>query len=447
MKINKSVIVLLSLVVALILFVAIRKFEGEKPVVEFALSSGAIGAVNMQTELTGEAKDTKSGIRKLVVELIKEGTSTLLLEKKFQKKGISEYRFAVGIEPKKLELKDGRAILKATVSDYSWRNSGRGSSTFSEKKIFIDTTPPEIEVISHMHNIRQGGSALVIYRLSEPCEKTGVIVGGNFFPGYTGAFEDEKIFVSFIGLAYNQPIDTEIFLESTDYAGNQARASFYTYLKKGKFKNDTINITDRFLRKKMPEFFQIKENSFIEQFLSVNRDMRKADFERIKSICENPEKKIYWEGAFLRFPNSAQRAGFGDKREYKYKNNIIDKQVHMGIDLASTKHSTVPAANNGKVLFADWLGIYGKTVIIDHGFGLFSLYAHLNRTDIKAGMVIAKGDVVGLSGSTGLAGGDHLHFSMIVNNLFVSPLEWWDENWIKNNIISKTEDMKNGENN
>jgi len=139
----------------------------------------------------------------------------------------------------------------------------------------------------------------------------------------------------------------------------------------------------------------------------------------------------------LRLPNSARKASFADHRSYKYNGRVIDQQVHLGIDLASVAHSPVPAANSGKVVFTGDLGIYGKIVVIDHGFGLFSSYSHLSAFEVKQGQVVRKGDVVGRTGSTGLAGGDHLHFGMLVHNTIVEPVEWWDAAWIKNNISGK----------
>jgi murein DD-endopeptidase MepM/ murein hydrolase activator NlpD len=150
---------------------------------------------------------------------------------------------------------------------------------------------------------------------------------------------------------------------------------------------------------------------------------------------------LYWKGAFLRLPNSARRAGFADHRIYKYKGHIIDRQTHMGIDLASVAQSPVLASNTGKVIFAEGLGIYGKTVIIDHGFGLFSMYSHLSSFNVKKGQMVPKGDIIGRTGVTGLAGGDHLHFGMLVHNTFVNPVEWWDASWIKNNISDKIDEL------
>ena len=107
------------------------------------------------------------------------------------------------------------------------------------------------------------------------------------------------------------------------------------------------------------------------------------------------------------------------------------------MDLASVEHAPVPAANNGRIAFADVLGIYGRTVVIDHGCGLFSMYSHLSHISVSVDQMVSKGDIIGKTGTTGLAGGDHLHYSMLVDHTFVNPLEWWDPQWIKNNITDK----------
>jgi murein DD-endopeptidase MepM/ murein hydrolase activator NlpD len=104
----------------------------------------------------------------------------------------------------------------------------------------------------------------------------------------------------------------------------------------------------------------------------------------------------------------------------------------------------VPAANSGVVVFTGELGIYGQTVILDHGFGLFTMYSHLSRITAQKGDRVAKDAVIGNTGSTGLAGGDHLHFSVLVQNTFVDPVEWWDPHWIKDNVMLKLDSVKGG---
>jgi murein DD-endopeptidase MepM/ murein hydrolase activator NlpD len=130
----------------------------------------------------------------------------------------------------------------------------------------------------------------------------------------------------------------------------------------------------------------------------------------------------------------SRMAGFAEHRTYYYKNEEIDQQVHLGVDLASTKRAEIKAANRGNVIFADYLGIYGNNIILDHGQGVFSQYSHLSQIGVAVGELIEKGAPIGLSGATGMAGGDHLHFSILINGIFVTPLEWWDQQWLQLNI-------------
>ena len=196
----------------------------------------------------------------------------------------------------------------------------------------------------------------------------------------------------------------------------------------------------------MPEFdvdSQLgSKASLIDKFLKVNRELRYANHKKILGIVEKTDKELYWKGVFLRLPNSARKAGFADHRNYKYKGRVVDRQVHLGVDLASVVQSPVQASNGGRIALAGYIGIYGKTVIIDHGFGLFSTYSHLSAIDVEQGQTVSKGEIIGRTGSTGLAGGDHLHFGMLVYKTFVSPIEWWDASWIKNNISGKIETVK-----
>jgi len=115
----------------------------------------------------------------------------------------------------------------------------------------------------------------------------------------------------------------------------------------------------------------------------------------------------------------------------------IDRQVHLGFDLAVTQHVPILAAQRGVVVHAAYLGIFGNCVIIDHGLGVQSLYAHLSSIGVKVGDTVTQGQEIGKSGSTGLAGGDHLHFTMLVNGEAVNPVEWWDPKWMQDRVLRK----------
>ena len=97
------------------------------------------------------------------------------------------------------------------------------------------------------------------------------------------------------------------------------------------------------------------------------------------------------------------------------------------------------AAHNGTVVHAGDLGIYGNCVMLDHGFGLFTLYGHLSSIDVKVGDSVQAKQPIGRSGETGLAAGDHLHFGVYLAGVAVLPVEWWDAKWINDNIAPKLE--------
>jgi murein DD-endopeptidase MepM/ murein hydrolase activator NlpD len=303
-----------------------------------------------------------------------------------------------------------------------------------------------VDVLSKIQNVSQGGSGVVIYKLSEPCDKSGVAVGNDFFPGYSGYFKDKNVIMAFFALNYQQGPGTRMFVKAIDLAGNTAKAGFRYYIKKRNFRKVSIHISDKFLNWKMPEFnVEVSPDSktpMVDKFLKINRELRASNTKKLLEITSNSEGKLYWKNSFLRFPNSARESSFADHRRYVYKHHVIDQEVHLGLDLASVAHSPVPAANNGKVVFSGYLGIYGNTVVIDHGFGLFSTYSHLSGFDVKEGQVVSRGEIIGHTDSTGLAGGDHLHYAMLVHNTFVNPVEWWDATWIKNNITSKIKRIK-----
>jgi murein DD-endopeptidase MepM/ murein hydrolase activator NlpD len=429
----------------------VYKFEGKKPVVDMKLPSLYL---KKSYEMSLDVADSKTGLRKIMVSIMQQGKEKILLEKQYTStdflgvfpgsKTLKD-NFVIPVHFWKYGMIDGDAIIRIMVSDHSWRKWNKGNITYIEKKVIIDSKPPRVSVLTKRHNIERGGAALVVYKLFEEHIKTGVRVGDNFFPGHSGLFDDKNIYAAFFALTHLQGPGSQISVVAEDMAGNITKRGFHHYIRDKKFSPDTLNISDGFLEEKIPDFdvgakngsFAGAKNPLLEKFLYINGEVRNANVEQILSIPKISENKKYWDGKFLRLRGSARRAGFADQRIYKYKGKKIDRATHMGIDLASTANASVKAANSGRVIFTQFIGIFGNTVIIDHGFGLCSLYSHLNQISVNKGDMVKKGDDIGFTGLTGLAGGDHLHFSMIVHNVFVNPVEWWDNSWIKNNITSK----------
>ena len=100
--------------------------------------------------------------------------------------------------------------------------------------------------------------------------------------------------------------------------------------------------------------------------------------ETIAALAKKTSPTMLWDGAFQPLGGSQIESSFADFRTYLYDGKDVDRQVHLGFDLAKTANAPVTAGNHGKVVFAAELGIYGNTVILDHGMGVQSLYAHLS---------------------------------------------------------------------
>lgn len=310
---------------------------------------------------------------------------------------------------------------------------------------------PSVSVVSTKHYINLGGSEMVVYRATPSDVTSGVIVGDLEYPGYpaSGAtvegvsITDPAMRIAFFALRYDQDVKTPMHLFARDEAGNSARGDFDYLTFPKPFKKSRIELDDRFLDRVVPAILagttEVKpEGDQIAKFLVINGDLRRKNTAKIASFATNSAPEMYWRGAvFHPFANNAVESAFADKRTYIYKGKEVDQQTHLGFDLASFMGVPIVAANRGKVVFADELGIYGNCVIIDHGMGVQSLYGHLSSIAVKAGDMVEKEKELGKSGMTGLAGGDHLHFTMLVNGQMVNPVEWWDAHWIQDRILRK----------
>jgi murein DD-endopeptidase MepM/ murein hydrolase activator NlpD len=445
---SRIFIIFVLCVAAAGIWVGLAKFEGTAPAVRLTLASEVL---NEDATTTVSFKDRKSGLKRIYVSITKDDKTIVLAEKTYPAEGmipkgvVRADTLKLPLSFRKIGISDGEVLLRVNASDYSWRNWFHGNQARLEKRIQVDTKPPVIDVLTRRHNINQGGTGMLVFTLSEPCKRAGVRVGEKFYPAYRATFENRKLYVVFFAVGYNQPPETEMVATATDAAGNTGKTGFHHNIRKRRFKTDIIPVTDGFLQTKMPEF-DVRppsgaENPMLAQFLEVNRTLRRNGYETMAEVGRTSDPEIYWEGPFLRF-SGARRAGFADHREYRYRQEIIDRQVHLGIDLASVPRAPVAAANHGKVKFVNRLGIYGNTVIIDHGMGLMSTYSHLSRSTVKQGDTVKKGEIIGYTGKTGMALGDHLHFAILVTDTFVNPIEWWDPHWIEDNIVKKFEDVK-----
>lgn len=437
----RKFIYLLVLVIIIGGFVYILpEIERKGPRINIKLDSEYVGLRPFDVEVKDEGK----GLKKVSIVLADENGESTLYEEEYPSP-IMEKKFTVQLDPRKLGMKEGAAEIRIMAEDRSHSNIFRGNKANVSKKVIIDLTSPRIEVVSTEHYINFGGSGLVIYKASSDAVKSGVEVGDYFFPGYQGYFKNPDVYMAFFAYPYNVSPDTLITAVAEDAAGNSKKAGFFYVVKPVRYKESTINVSDDFIERKVAPLLEVnlpEEVGLKEIFLKVNRNMRRVNEAEIKKISANPTKAILWNGAFQQLSNSQVEANFADKRTYMYNDEVVDQQYHLGYDLAVTRRYPVEAANKGVVVHADELGIYGNAVVIDHGFGLVTLYGHLSSINVKVGDKISKKQIVGRSGETGLAAGDHLHYAVYLNGVAVRPVEWWDNKWINDNILNKIQQAR-----
>jgi hypothetical protein len=421
--------ILIPAALAAIVILWVVKFESQKPEIRPADDSPFLGR-----EFTFRASDRKSGLAEVRVEAVQAGRTIEVFSERFPA-ALPTYVKTLALRPLPAGLADGEILLRISAEDRSWNG---GNTAVMERKMILDTRPPRMNIVGGPHYINTGGAGVVSCTVDEETPVVGIQVGERFFPGFpTG----ENRFLVFFALSPDASRDVRFSGVAEDPSGNRTSIVFRPVIKTVAFKQDTLSLSDKFLGDVVSYFKNIDpglRGTDLEAFLMVNRTQRKTDYERLATLCQKTESRMLWSGAFLRLPNSKPMASFGDRRTYTYDRKVVDQQVHLGADLASTAQCLIPAANAGRVVFAGPLGIHGLTIVLDHGLGLFSMYCHLSQIDVALSQDVTRGETLGLSGSTGLAGGDHLHFAMLIHGAFVNPVEWWDAHWIRDNVEFKT---------
>jgi murein DD-endopeptidase MepM/ murein hydrolase activator NlpD len=293
---------------------------------------------------------------------------------------------------------------------------------------------------------------MIVYRVAPPDVSSGVQVGDRYYPGFPaagiggGKAPDPTLHVAFFSLAFDQDLNTRMTLVARDEAGNTVVADFDHKTLPDKFARSRVPIDDAFLSRVVPPILRATPelkmptgtpDERLAAFLAINSDVRRKNAQQIETVARDSAPEMLWRGPFQRMARAAPEAVFADHRTYMYGGREVDRQVHLGADLASTRGAEVAAANAGRVMHAGYLGIYGNCVIIDHGMGVETLYAHLSAMGVEKGDSVKSGEIIGRSGMTGLAGGDHVHFTTLVAGRPVNPVEWWDPHWIADRVERK----------
>ncbi|OGK87968.1 MAG: hypothetical protein A2X52_13610 [Candidatus Rokubacteria bacterium GWC2_70_16] len=392
--------------------------------------------IGLKTPLGLTLTAARGGVESAELRLV-QGQGRAVLARQSFSGGALQQRIQLTVEGAGLGLREGAATLEVFARDGFWRPLRVDDRPVLTVPVMLDLTAPSLEVVSSTRYLAQGGGGLVVFR-ARGAARLGVNAGGRFLPAYPVGPADAGLFAAMVALPWDAPTSAPIAVTAQDEAGNTASRPVSSEIKPRRFPAGTVDLKPEFLAAKLPELLPgrgaVAPEQVLPAFLTVNRDQRRTAEQTKRELAARTAPRPLWQGAFLQPRNTKVFSNFAETRVYRYRGQDVDSQVHLGYDLASVRQSPVPAANSGAVVFAGPLTIYGNTVVVDHGLGLMTLYAHLSAMSVKEGEEVQKGQEIGRTGATGLALGDHLHYEVLIHGISVTPLEWWDARWIRDHI-------------
>ena len=355
-------------------------------------------AVELQLEAA------RGGLRTVEVRLSQGGQSHVAFDHDFGDSAATTAQLTVILEAAELGLSEGDARLQVFAKDGFWRLKPADDEPVLDVPVFVDLTPPGLEVLAFTRYPAQGGAGVAVIQ-SRDGHRVDLEVGDQIFRSTPAGDPGSGKRLVFFSLAFDQPTDERPLVVATDEAGNTTVRSLEVVISPRKFKHSSVTLRADFLARKLPELLPdrgpLSPEEFGEAFQIVSRDMRAAAAITKLELAEQSEPRPLWSGAFSQPRNTRVFSNYADTRDYRYEGKALDTQVHLGFDLASVKQAPIPAANSGRVAFAGPLGIYGNTVVLDHGLGLMTLYAHLSSLEVELGLDVKQGHTLGRSGTTG----------------------------------------------
>ena len=341
--------------------------------------------------------------------------------------------------------------LTVIAKDSSKWHFFKGNSAVKKMRIRVDSQKPDLFSLVTSYGITRGGSALAIFKATDKNLKALYVetnFGKRFEP--TPFYKDGYYAVLLAWPIHQKRFSAKVV--AVDAAGNMSRARLSFFLKARSYRTSYLQAKDRFINGKISDLAEdepekTKDLTPTEKLRFINETYRTENDALIKKVTRRVDHNRFESfdiRPFYPLKNGKVVGSFGDHRYYWYKDksNVISESYHLGIDLASIRQDNIYSTNPGIVVFANYNGIYGNNLIIYHGLGLYTVYGHCSTLLKKRGDLVKAGEVVAKTGATGLALGDHLHFSTMVHGIFVRPAEWMDSKWIKANITDVIESAK-----
>jgi murein DD-endopeptidase MepM/ murein hydrolase activator NlpD len=397
---------------------------------------GSLTTIGQSTPVTVHVHDTH-GVSKVTATVEQNGAQFQVWQSSDGTKTTdSTFNFNVGVKTTP-QLHDGPAHLIIEA-----KSAGLfGGADRLERDVKVVTQPPTVSADSDQHYLYLGMADLATMNITGSYTSAGVRVAEETFrawpmpggkPGYFSLF----------AFAWNIPPGTVPLVYASNGAGNDVTTPLTVIFPKKEqpvYTQHEIQVTDQFMQKVLGELDPNGSGDPVARFVRINSEMRKSNNQTLADLRLKTADHFLWSQPFARQSHSQAESSFADKRTYIYHGAKIDEQVHLGYDLAATQHVGVEASNDGRIVWAAPLGIYGNCIVVDHGYGLQTIYGHLSRIDMHEGDTVKRGQIMGLSGMTGMAGGDHVHFAMQLDGVQIDPKEWWDAHWIHDHIARRVD--------
>ncbi len=189
-----------------------------------------------------------------------------------------------------------------------------------------------------------------------------------------------------------------------------------------------IVLTKKYNNKTKSIVISVKRGNYKKERLKVAKnkvnppkkllDKIYKDYKLVQSIYKKQTLKPYFSKSFILPLDSKITSRFGNARVF----NETLKSYHSGVDFRASVGTPIRASNDGIVVLVKEMYYTGKSIIIDHGGGIFSSYSHLNRANVKVGDFIKRGEIIAHSGVSGRITGPHLHYTITINSKKVNPI-------------------------
>ena len=424
-------------------------FENVAPVI--TLENVPEGFGNTPAVFRIHVEDDEAGLDEVIVRAQQAKRKVDLLTKFYQKSRQKEDLLELSVTGPEQGLREGKVTLTVSAFDRSFFNN----KAVRTMELPVDYRKPRLEVLTAQHNVNQGGVEFAFYKLMDGTAiRSGVKVGDKYFRGFPAGllnpgFENmPEVFFSFFAVPSQfRSSESAISAFASNRVGNTNYASFYYRIIPHRFRSEDVMFSSASMRSKLEEVLvntggdpsdvPLDSRSLADAFREALENLHRVEEREFARFDAESAGRQMWKVPFQRPTGGSIKRGFGGMRRFLCDGIEAGGDVHGGLDISASLRSSVFAVNDGKVLYVGYLGSYGNTVVVDHGFGLISVYSHLSSVKAAAGDAVLQGAEIGRTGTSGLAEGDHLHFEMRLQGVPVNPVEWWDTRWINDHIIAK----------